>query len=726
MSRFGTNPSTRIPRLIVKDAKGELIDNQSLVEDKYLLGRGSSCKIKIDRGIISDRHLSIVRDNTKNNAYTIEDLSSNGTYQGKEKINGVIPLCNGDKFALGSPQREDRIVIVFSNPLPLFWKLVLYGLYGASGVVGLTLLYVVSQWNQYDVSHKNLANKSSDVQIYDLGLKQPLTTTNHLQEVSDRKLSDFPDWFPQALLTSEDQYFYYHPGVDPAGIARAAINNFMGKSTQGGSGITQQLARTLFPEVSRKKIPEAIIALKLESTYSKDEILRLYLNHVYLGKRKGFENAAQLYFDKPIKNIDPSEAATLIAMLPAPNRYNPCDAGGADGISVKQRNIVLQRWVKGKVLKDEEAENIQRSAYSPVAKNACSKYIKEIKAPYFNSYVEAETERILGKNNFKKGGYTIETGIDLNMQEKAEKAFSQTISSIGNKYNFKRGAIVTIDKDTGLIKAMVGGENYENQQRNDAVYAQRSPGSTFKLFAYTAAIEAGTSPMKNYSCAQLVWDGRVFPGCHYINSGFANMYAGFAKSENVIAFRVAQDASLEKVTSIAKKMGIESKLDALPGLVIGQSTVNPLEITGAYSTIASGGIRHQPKAILRIYDTKGCKEKIISNCPVAYDATKEPKDTESVLTPAAATTMTSLMRGVVTDGTGKNASIPGLDVVGKTGTTEAEGSKQNTDLWFIGFARGKSEVTGVWLGNEDNSQKTTGTSAQAAKLWSDYMSSVYR
>jgi penicillin-binding protein 1A len=743
-----------VPYLVVKDAKGELLDKRDLVKDEYTLGRGSDCDIKIDRGIISDRHLRIVRD--KNNAYTIEDLSSNGTYRGKGKINAATPLYNGDKFSLGSPRHDDRVVVIFNNPLPSWRKAALFGLYSASGVfIGLTL-YGGYIWNKYDVKAKVISsgNRNSSVLIYDRGLKQTLTKIDSSQKVVNKKSSDFPEWFSSALMASEDASFYYHVGVDSKGIARALINNIQKKDEQGGSGISQQLARTLFPELRKEKkvgnedktestskddnqnqqatqgrgifgkIDEAIVTFKLESTYNKDEILELYLNRVPLGARNGFENAAQLFFEKSGKNLNLSEAASLIAMLQAPTDFSPCKSPGPDGLTIKQRNIVIDRLAATGIIEKVDAGTLKKSTRLPISENACKTDIQATKAPYFKSYVEKEVKRILGK----KVGIAVETGIDFDMQEKAEKAFSQTINSIGTKRNFKIGAIVTIDKDTGLIKAMVGGENYVNQQRNDAVDAQRSPGSTFKLFAYTAAIESGATPMTPYSCNPLTWDGQTFSGCNHGSSGNTDLRTGFARSENTIALRVAKAVGSSKVIETARKMGITSPLlNSEPRLVLGQSNVNPLEITGAYSTIAAEGVRHQTKAILKIYDTDNCKEpENISTCVVIYDATKEPKDTESVLEPAVASTMTSLMRGVVTDGTGKNANIPGLEVVGKTGTAEAQGSSQNTDLWFIGFAKGKSEVTGVWLGNEDNSQLTTGTSADAAQLWKDYMSSVYR
>jgi penicillin-binding protein 1A len=760
-SRFGRNHVRRNPQLKILDAKGKLLSKFDLTEEKYLLGRAYSCDIPIDRDFISDVHLSIVRDKNRLNGYVIEDRSKNGTYQGKNKIqrDTPIPLQNGDKFGLGSAERDNRVFLVFSNPLPLGKQICLNTLYGVSGIVVLGTVYVAIEWNRVDV--KNIPSVSSGVQIYERDLKQTLTPRNLVREVTDKKLDDFSPDLANALIAWEDSRFYWHLGIDPKATGRAIVNNVLGKSyknaqganskdgqdnnsknsqdknsesIQGGSTISQQLARILFPSYVgtvgdrswERKIREAIVALKLESTYSKDELLRLYLNRVPLGVRNGFENTAQLYFEKSTRELNLSEVATLVAMPQAPSRINPCSKGGADSKSAEQRDKVLNTLLKSGLITQQRYDTETRSVYSPASKNACVTYAKETKAPYFDSYVKEEAIKMLGKQRFKDGDFAIETGIDIQMQEKAEAAFSQAIQSAGAKYNFNRGAIVTVDKDTGVIRAMVGGESYLKQQYNDATSAQRSPGSTFKLFAYTAAIEKGILPTATYSCDPLTWKDRSFPGCNHGSSGNTSVMTGFARSENAIALRVAQDVGLDKVIGTAQKMGIKSPLEAVPGLVLGQSVVNPLELTGAYSTIASGGIRHQPKAILRIYDLRGCKDKDnVASCRVIFDATKETKDSESVLSPTVAGTMTLLMRGVVTDGTGKNANIPGLEVVGKTGTTEMDGSKRNSDLWFVGFAKGKSEVTGVWLGNENNSQTTTGTSAQAAQVWSDYMSAVY-
>jgi membrane peptidoglycan carboxypeptidase len=324
----------------------------------------------------------------------------------------------------------------------------------------------------------------------------------------------------------------------------------------------------------------------------------------------------------------------------------------------------------------------------------------------------------LGTETAKEGNFAIETGLNLKMQAKAEAALRQNVANAGSNYHFSQGGIVTLDSNTGIVKAMVGGVDYQKSQFNRATDAQRQPGSTFKLFGYAAAIEGGISPGKTYSCDPLAWAGRRFPGCGHGASGSANMYTGFTLSENITALRVAQDIGLPKVIETAHKMGIKSQLDQVPAVILGQSVVNMLEITGAYGAVADRGIWHKPRVIKRVYDTSNCDLKQIRTCRVMYDYAKD-SPSRRVLRASIADTLTTMMRGVVTNGTGKNAAI-GLGEVGKTGTTN-----DNVDLWFIGFIPDRKVITGVWLGNDDNSP-TKGSSAQAAQVWGNYMGSVFK
>jgi membrane peptidoglycan carboxypeptidase len=392
---------------------------------------------------------------------------------------------------------------------------------------------------------------------------------------------------------------------------------------------------------------------------------------------------------------------------------------GGSGLTIQRRDAVLERMVAMGTIDRSQADAVRKSSHLNLSPMAC-KSIEQTKAPYFYNYVEEELKALLGENIAQEGNMVVETALDLKMQEKAEAALALTISSEGGKHKFTQGGLVTLDSNTGLVKAMVGGFDFAKSAYNRTT-AQRQPGSTFKLFAYTAAIESGILPTKTYSCEPMNWEKRDFPGCEHGASGYPDMTTGFALSENITALRVAKDVGLPNVIKTAEKMGVESDLKQKPALVLGESVVTLMEMTGAYSSIASRGVWHKPSAILRVYDTSDCKDRAnVRTCRILYDGIKELQATRKVFEPNIANTMTTLMRGVVTKGTGKNASITGMNVAGKTGTTN-----DNVDLWFIGFVVGKPEVTGIWLGNDDNSP-TQGTSAQSAQAWSNYMSSVYR
>ena len=266
---------------------------------------------------------------------------------------------------------------------------------------------------------------------------------------------------------------------------------------------------------------------------------------------------------------------------------------------------------------------------------------------------------------------------------------------------------------------MVGGTDYKKSQFNRAVQAKRQPGSTFKIFAYTAAIQQGISPSKSYSCAPLTWQGFTYKPCR-AGAGKFNIATGLALSENPIALRVAREIGLNKVVAMAQNLGIKSNLDPVPGLVLGQSVVNVLEMTGAFGSIGNRGVWNPPHAINRILDSGDCSDRNdIKTCRVIYSFDQDPDANKRVLSSGVADEMTSLMRGVITRGTGRSAAI-GLGEAGKTGTTD-----KNVDLWFIGFIPSRRLVTGVWLGNDNNSP-TSGSSAQAAQLWGNYMRRITR
>ncbi|MGB2924039.1 MAG: transglycosylase domain-containing protein, partial [Limnothrix sp.] len=548
----------------------------------------------------------------------------------------------------------------------------------------------------------------------------PVTTDSH-REI--KKLKEFSPYLRNGLIASEDARFYWHVGVDPIGIARAvkvALTN--GNVSQGASTITQQVARSLFAEVgsaktASRKLREMVVALKMETFFSKNEILLLYLNKVYLGVgQSGFEDAAQFYFDKSATSLDLVESATLIAMLPAPNAFNPIVDPNK---SREQRNLVIDRMHKLGMITDQEHRQAKLTPIEERLSEDARRSLSNNAAPYFYSYVQQELTELLGEDALKMGNLYIETALDIPMQQTAAATLEASINQDGAQVGFSQGAIATINSKTGEILAMVGGKDYAESQFNRAVQAKRQPGSTFKVFGYGAAIESGISPYTAFSCAPLTWQGQQYRGCERTSSGQADMYRGVAQSENAIALRVAKDVGLNNVVKFAEKLGITSELNQSPGLILGESVVTVLEMSGAYATFANGGTWNRPHAIRRIYDSSDCTGASIDSCYLLYDANTRPDfRREQVISSGTAQTMTAMMQGAVQSGTGTVARL-GLDEAGKTGTTNS-----GVDLWFVGYVPSQDLTTAVWLGNDDNTP-TRGSSYYAAKLWGAYMQKAF-
>jgi membrane peptidoglycan carboxypeptidase len=557
--------------------------------------------------------------------------------------------------------------------------------------------------------------------VYARDGQTPLSPVTNRTHTEFKNLSDFSPYLAKAAIASEDSRYYWHFGVDPIGTLRALVANVRGgEIREGGSTLTQQLARSLLRQYvgtqdsAGRKLREAAVALKLETVYSKDFLMLTYLNRVYLGNEAyGFEDAAQFYLGKSAKDLTLSEAATLVGILPAPNSFNPVrDYNKA----IQLRDGVLQRMAE---LNLASAEEIQRARRSRIDVNPKAKaQLDNVLAPYYYSYVFTELQQLLGSELAEEGNFIIETGLDLKLQSRAEASLRDAVNNAGASAGFSQGAIVTIDAPTGEVLALVGGVDYKKSQFNRASQALRQPGSTFKVFAYTTALEQGISPGTTYSCAPLDWQGQSFAGCRS-GGGSLDMYTGLAQSENAVALRVAQDAGLDNTIRTAQRMGIRSTLKAAPGLVLGESEVTPLELTGAFSIFANRGISNPPRAIRRILDGGDCKNpKDVKSCRIIYSADRDPQLRQPVLSPDVAETMTGLMQGVVRGGTGRAAAI-GQGEAGKTGTTN-----DNVDLWFVGYIPG-GLVTGVWLGNDNNSP-TSGSSGEAAQLWGNYMSKSVR
>lgn len=720
-SQLVLKPNARVPELWVQDANAPKADIYPLLGEYYKLGRSSkSCDIVVRNPVVSQVHLSLARDKRQNRAPFVlnDENSTNGIYRGKRRIT-KLELRHGDVLTLGPPELAASVRLQYHNPPPWYVKTVRYGLYGFTGATALTAAIVGIEWQRFSV-YPLPASVQGPVIVYardEETTLRPVETRAHLEL---RSLNDFSPYLPEAVIASEDSRFYWHLGVDPIGILRALLTNIRGgEIREGGSTVTQQLARSIFRDYvgtedsAGRKFREAVVALKLETFYSKDNLMLTYLNRVYLGSGNyGFEDAAQFYFGKSAKDLTLGEAATLVGILPAPNRFNPVRDYDT---AVELRDRVINRMVAQGAVTAEEAQRARRSRIE--INPAALEELGSIRAPYFYSQVFAELEELLGDELAQEGNFIVESTVDLEVQNQAETALQSEVANTGVVVGYSQGAIVTLNATTGEVLAMVGGVDFQESQFNRATQALRQPGSTFKVFAYTAAIDQGISPSTSYSCAPLEWAGQVFEGCRS-GAGSLDMYNGLALSENVVALRIAQAVGLDNIVRIAQRMGIQSELNPVPGLVLGQSEVTLIELTGAYSVLANQGVRNRPHTIRRILDSSDCQDiGDPSTCRIIYEFGQNGEADVPVLEPGVASLITAMLQGVVQGGTGSSAAL-GLGEAGKTGTTN-----DSVDLLFVGYLPNQALVTGVWLGNDDNTP-TNGSSANAAQLWGDYMRRV--
>jgi 1A family penicillin-binding protein len=712
--------NARVPKLRVDDGQSKQPQDYVLLDDRYILGRSSrSSDIVIRNPIVSHVHATIKRHPKHRHQYLIQDQNStNGIFHRKRRVQSQI-LRHRDEFTLGPAELEAAVKVQYIDPPPWYIRTLRYGLYGVAGITALVVGAIAWEWPKVAVNPLPTENQGPVV-IFSRD-QVPLAGRPDTVHGELKQLSDFSPALIDALLASEDSRYYWHVGVDPIGVLRAIVANVRGGGIQeGASTLTQQLARSLFrsyvgtEDSMGRKLREAVVALKLETEYSKDFILLTYLNKVYLGvNANGFEDAARFYFGKSAQSVNVAEAATLVGILPAPNSFNPVQDYQA---AIEYRNRVIARMASQGRISQAEATRARRSRIeiSPAARTE----LQSTRAPYYYNYVFDELEELLGTELAREGNFFVETGLDLKVQQQAESALRQAINTTGARSGFNQGALITLDFQTGEILALVGGVDYNQSQLNRATQAQRQPGSTFKLFGYLAAIDAGISPGTTYSCAPTTIGGQTYAGCRTGTGQRLNMYDGLAQSENVVAIQVAQDIGMDNVINMARRLGIRSQLAAVPALVLGQSEVTMLELSRAYAAVANGGRVLTPRAITRVLDAGDCQNpQDIKTCRVIYPLQTPEEATEALLDPEVAMLMTQMLTQVVRSGTGRAAAI-GLDVAGKTGTTN-----DNRDLWFVGYIPSRKLLTAVWLGNDDNSP-TAGSSAQAAALWRDYMRQV--
>lgn len=626
-----------------------------------------------------------------------------------ESKHGLLRRCQrGVTLTINGIKRVSTPVIEpFTGPFklhrrPWFWL----GLGVGGGAIALGVGWLTLE--------KSIPNSTADVLTY---VREGTITIKSekgeiLQQIGPAtretiKIGEIPKTLTQAFLATEDQRFEQHHGVDYQGIVRAVLSNLQaGDVVQGGSTITQQLARIVYFNQERtvtRKLKEMMMAQKIEKSIAKNTILERYLNLVYLGSGAyGVADAAWVYFSKPVKDLTLPEMAMLAGLPAAPNDYSPLVNAK---LAKERRDAVLVKMRDtGFITKAQADEAIA----TPLVTKPSNPKRLERKAKYFTDYVQQELPKYVSSGNLAQKGLTIETTLNADWQSAAEEAVKKTVEREGRWEEFKQAALVAIDPRTGQIKAMVGGggKDFYNEQYNRVTQAKRQPGSTFKTFVYATAVAAGISPNRGYLDAPYTVDGYTPKNYGDKFRGWVNIRDALTHSINVVALKTLIDVGWEPTIEVAKKMGIESTLHPTYSLALGASEVNLLELTSAYGTLATQGIHTKSHAIHRILDQHG---------KVIYE---EKFQGERAIDKETSAIMTWMLRGVVNDGTGRSAQLDDRPVAGKTGTSD-----EARDLWFIGYI--PQMVAGVWLGNDDN-KPTSGASSTAAYTWHEFMEKVVK
>lgn len=492
------------------------------------------------------------------------------------------------------------------------------------------------------------------------------------------KVEDLPAYLPQAVLATEDRRFYSHLGIDIWGIGRAMVTNITKRRfAQGGSTITQQLAKNLFLTHERKitrKIKEALLAIWLEHALTKDEILSAYMNRVYLGSGTyGFEAASQLYFDKSAKDVTLREASVLAGLLKAPSKYSPHNSPKR---AIERSNLVLASMIDAGYIKEDDI------AKDSIALSLPNKMDTDQKtARYFTDWIISSLDEIIGTPDMD---IIVETTLDIDLHTSSQKTLSDAINNADKMQFVSQGAILAMRPD-GAITTMIGGYDYGQSQFNRVTQAKRPPGSAFKPIIYLTALE------QHWKKTDQILDGPITEGTYKPNN-FADKYYGkvpleiaLEKSMNTAAVRLCKKVGIGSVIDSAKRLGIISKLQRDLSLCLGSSGISMLEMGVVYSTFANGGFRIYPYGINRVITPDG---------RVLYER-KPPSKLIPIIAKKEADDLSIMLRRVVEYGTGKNAKQM-YPVHGKTGT-----SQDNRDAWFAGYT--DRSVAIVWLGNDDNS-----------------------
>ena len=551
------------------------------------------------------------------------------------------------------------------RPLITAFKVMLYA--GLVGILGLVVAVAVATASL--PGYAELSKRS------DLGQMIRMRASNGTVLVSLGpsfgqwlRYNDIPPQMRAAMIAVEDKRFRNHLGVDPLGVARSVkVRYEVGRWTQGGSTITQQLARNIFLTNSRtfgRKVKEGVLALALERKFSKDQILELYLNRVYFGGGAyGIDAASRRFFGHSADTLSLGEAAIIAGLVKAPSNYAPT----ADAEAARQRSgVVLKSMVDNGFVSAAAAASVDPAEIrlQPTVKQNSVRYFTDWALPQLDTLIDESNEPI-----------DVWTTLDPGMQTAADRAIA------ANTPRGAQGALIALDRD-GAVRAMVGGRDYVDSLYNRATQAERQPGSAFKLFVYLAALEAGMKPTDTLVDEPIDIDGWRPRNSTRAFAGPVTLREAFARSINTISAKIGAQLGFGTIADMARRFGISSKISTFPSMVLGTSDVRLIDMTRAFASVGNRGVSTTPYAIRKVVTADG---------RLLY--THERGEDRVLVAPWVAAQMTDLLQSAVLTGTGRAAQI-GRPVAGKTGTTSS-----NKDGWFIGFSSGLT--AGVWMGRDD-------------------------
>jgi|GEM_PF-654882 len=698
----------------------------------------------------------------KNNQYVFELIESSKEclISRKGLLDKLISIREGETINLrsnttiffGDPQSNKRVELTFSNPLTIT-ETISIGIVSLMSLIMLSLL-ILCLLVAYEIPRVPAFLLPQSIEILSNDNEKLLTIVEK-GSIKPSKLfvplKETGIYLAKAVITSEDRFFENNNfGVDGLGILRALLSNLWASlknwrftTVQGASTIHQQVVSgfEILPEtyISRsdfhpyRKIREIAAAIKLAQTVSSDKVLEIYINGVHLGNGKdGFQSASSYYFGQPIKNLSLAKVAALVAAIPKPCRYNlnleeyineigeripikECPKLSKQVVTEDMnegKDVIIDAMVDSRYINQQEAkkakqEKISESELSlPKPQSALGIQISNI--IYFRSRINDVIKQS------KAPHLIVSITLDSKKQAASDKVLQDAVDTKGSGYNFEQGAIVTLDPSTGEVLAITEGLDKNSlNEFNRATIAERASGSTFKIFDYLAALENNISPYKYFDCSSK-------SGVRGCRSGTKNMnmFEGFARSENVIAIRVAESAGLENVVKLAKSLGVNTTTAGDPAnLFLGGQNTKVIDMAMAYAAVINRGTYYSiPKTIVSAQECNNLQDE--KSCQPITFANQPQSSPRQVVKPENADLMVSMMRGVVeVGGTGTLADIPYKYVVGKTGTTD-----NARDLWFIGALPKENLLVAVWIGNDQGDTDVGNSGGEiAAQVWKDYM-----